>query len=97
MCLAEGYPFVFGFTVYESFESPAVAKTGVLDMPKPQEKTLGGHAVMAVGYDDKAKRFLVRNSWGSDWGLKGYFTIPYDYLDSRNLADDFWTIRAMEE
>ena len=97
MCLAEGYPFVFGFTVYESFESPAVAKSGVLDMPKPNEKTLGGHAVLAVGYDDSAQRFLIRNSWGTDWGMQGYFTIPYGYLDNRNLADDFWTIRVMEE
>ena len=96
MCLAEGYPFVFGFTVYEGFESDAVAKTGKLDMPKPSEKTLGGHAVCAVGYDEVTKRVLVRNSWGEDWGLKGYFTMPYDYISSTNLADDFWTLRAME-
>ena len=97
MCLAEGYPFVFGFTVYESFESPAVAKTGRLNLPKPSEKSLGGHAVMAAGYDDATKRFLIRNSWGTDWGMKGYFTIPYAYLDNRNLSDDFWTIRAVED
>ncbi len=96
MCLAEGYPFVFGFTVYESFESPAVAKSGVLNMPGPAEKALGGHAVMAVGYDDSLNRFLIRNSWGAGWGLLGYFTMPYAYLDNRNLSDDFWTIRAME-
>jgi C1A family cysteine protease len=97
MCLAEGYPFVFGFTVYESFESAAVAKTGNLNMPKLTEKSLGGHAVMAAGYDDATKRFLVRNSWGTDWGKHGYFTMPYAYLDSRNLSDDFWTIRAVEQ
>jgi C1A family cysteine protease len=95
-CLAEGYPFVFGFTVYEGFESAAVAKTGKLNLPKPGEKTLGGHAVCAVGYDDASKRILVRNSWGTDWGLKGYFTMPYDYISSTNLADDLWTIRAFE-
>jgi C1A family cysteine protease len=96
MCLAEGYPFVFGFTVYESFESDEVAKTGQLDLPTPNERDVGGHAVMAVGYDDAKSRFLIRNSWGEDWGLKGYFTMPYDYLANRNLSDDFWTVRAME-
>ena len=93
-CLAEGYPFVFGFSVYETFESPAVARTGVLNMPKPRERQLGGHAVCAVGYDDKAKRLLVRNSWGPGWGMKGYFTMPYDYVANSNLSDDFWTIRS---
>jgi C1A family cysteine protease len=51
---------------------------------------------MAVGYDDSAKRALVRNSWGRNWGIKGYFTIPYDYISDDNLADDFWTIRELE-
>jgi len=95
-CLAEGYPFVFGFTVYEAFESSTVARTGRLDLPKPTEKSLGGHAVMAAGYNEAARRFLVRNSWGADWGQQGYFTMPYTYLDNCNLADDFWTMRAFE-
>jgi C1A family cysteine protease len=95
-CLAEGFPFVFGFSVYESFESQAVAKLGVVNMPKPKERCLGGHAVMAVGYNDATKRFFIRNSWGTDWGKKGYFTIPYDYLSDRDLSDDFWTIRRGE-
>jgi len=95
-CLAEGYPFVFGFSVYEGFESAAVAKTGKLNLPKPSEKNLGGHAVCAVGYQDATKRFLIRNSWGADWGINGYFTMPYDYASNNNLADDFWTIRAFE-
>ncbi len=95
-CLASGFPFVFGFTVYESFESGSVAKTGILNMPGKHERVLGGHAVMAVGYNDGKKRFIVRNSWGFTWGQKGYFTMPYDYLADRNLSDDFWTIHRAE-
>ncbi len=94
-CLADGYPFVFGFTVYDSFESAAVGKSGVLDMPAPNEAVVGGHAVLAVGYDDATQRFAVRNSWGATWGQKGYFTIPYAYLLTENLSDDFWTIRLV--
>jgi C1A family cysteine protease len=95
-CIADSYPFVFGFSVYESFESQQVSKTGVVDMPRAGEKMLGGHAVLAVGYDDAAKRFTVRNSWGTTWGMKGYFTMPYNYLANRNLSDDLWTIRRGE-
>jgi C1A family cysteine protease len=95
-CIASGFPFVFGFTVYDAFESQEVAKTGVLNMPGPKEKVQGGHAVLAVGYDDAPQRFTVRNSWGKDWGMKGYFTIPYTYLTTTDLADDFWTIRILK-
>lgn len=92
-CLASGFPFIFGFTVYDGFEGPKVVNTGVLDMPKRGERVLGGHAVLAVGYNQKTKRFLVRNSYGTGWGRKGYFTMPFDYLLDGDLADDFWTIR----
>jgi len=95
-CLADGYPFVLGFTVYESFESQQAAHTGVLNMPQPGEKAVGGHAVTAVGYNDSEKRFTIRNSWGTSWGLQGYFTMPYDYISNHNLARDFWAIRAGE-
>jgi C1A family cysteine protease len=95
-CLASGYPFVFGFTVYDSFESEKVAKSGTVPMPASGESVLGGHAVMAVGYDESHHRFIVRNSWGDDWGQHGYFTMPYAYLTERNLSSDFWTIRLVQ-
>ncbi len=94
-CLADGYPFVFGFTVYESFESQEVANTGIVPLPGPTEKVVGGHAVVAVGYDDSKQQFIVRNSWGTGWGIKGYFMMPYAYLTDPNLADDFWTIQQL--
>ncbi|MES2070254.1 MAG: C1 family peptidase [Pseudomonadota bacterium] len=95
-CLAGGHPFVFGLTIYDSFESEAVAASGTLKMPGKKEGLVGGHAVLAVGYDDKSARFTVMNSWGEQWGKKGYFTVPYDYLLESNLAADFWTIRTVE-
>jgi C1A family cysteine protease len=91
-CLAHKGPFVFGFSVYESFESTVVARSGEVPMPRSGEALLGGHAVLAIGYDDSAYRFIVRNSWGSGWGLDGYFTMPYAYLTNANLSDDFWNI-----
>jgi C1A family cysteine protease len=90
--LASGYPVVFGFTVYDGFESEKVAKTGVLNMPAKTEQVVGGHAVMMVGYDDATQRVIVRNSWGPDWGQKGYFTMPYEYVTDRNLSNDYWSI-----
>jgi C1A family cysteine protease len=94
-CLAQGYPFVFGFTVYESFESQQVAKTGIVPMPASGEQVLGGHAVLAVGYNDADQRFIVRNSWGTGWGDAGYFHMPYAYLTDAGLASDFWTLRLV--
>ena len=95
-CLASGFPFVFGMTVYESFESAAVAQSGQVPMPAPNEQSIGGHAVLAVGYDDSQQTFLVRNSWGVSWGMQGYFALPYAYLSNTNLTDDLWTIRIVQ-
>jgi C1A family cysteine protease len=94
--LSTGFPFVFGFAVYESFESLNTRETGIVRMPEIGERMLGGHAVMAVGYDDPAQYFLVRNSWGKGWGKHGYFFMPYQYLKNSFLSSDFWTIRDME-
>lgn len=94
-CLASGFPFVFGFSVYESFESPEVRSTGVVNLPQPDEQFIGGHAVVACGYDLAAGRFIVRNSWGPEWGMGGYFTMPFEYLTDPSLAADFWTLRRV--
>lgn len=96
-CLAGGEPFVFGFTVYESFESDAMAATGQMAMPFPAEKELGGHAVMAAGYDDSMHAFIIRNSWSPDWGLGGYFYMPYAFISDTSQCSDFWTIKLIKE
>lgn len=96
-CLAAGWPFVFGFTVYDAFESAEVAKTGILTLPTAAENMVGGHAVLGVGYDDVDQCILVQNSWGSDWGLGGFFKMPYAYISNPNLADDMWSIRLVED
>ena len=93
-CMASGYPFVFGFTVHEKFRD-AVKRTGRLEMPAPGEGVIGKHAVLAVGYDDPARRLIVRNSWGRKFGLAGYFTMPYGYILKKDLSADFWTIRVV--
>jgi len=92
--LAEGYPAVIGINVYESFESDQVAKTGIVPLPKRGEQLLGGHAILAVGYKDDTKIkgqgvVICRNSWGENWGDKGYFYLPYSYF--AHYVTDMWT------
>lgn len=94
-CLASGFPFVFGFVVYSSFQGASVMRTGHLGMPRKGEKMVGLHAVVACGYDDAKRWFIVRNSWGSGWGIDGYYTMPYEYLQDSKLSHDFWTIRVV--
>lgn len=91
--LASGFPFVFGFTVYDSFTSDEIAQSGIVAMPGDGEGVVGGHAVVCVGYDDSLSMFLCRNSWGEEWGIAGYFKMPYAYLADVDLADDFWVIK----
>jgi C1A family cysteine protease len=102
---AKGHPAMFGFTVYNSIEQ--ADQTGRIPYPSPKEKNEGGHAVAAVGYDDKMKiqnkhnkaqttgALLIRNSWGAGWGEGGYGWLPYDYV-LKGLAEDFWTILKKE-
>src|ERR1039458_9361201 len=100
-CLAAGYGFSFGFTVKSSFEDPhGVGRDGIMRKPGYFERTLGGHAVYCVGYDDTFKTrekelgaYLVRNSWGPSWGpFGGYFWFPYSCMDS-DLTDEFFSPR----
>lgn len=94
-CLADGYPIILGYSLYENFYD-ADKNGGIVPMPG-ESRLLGGHCVLCVGYDDATKRFIIRNSWGIDAGDQGYYYMPYDYLTNPELADDFWTIRSVTE
>ena len=93
--LSNGYPVIIGFNVYTSFMSATVARTG--NMPYPnikRERLLGGHAVLLVGYDKTKKVFIVRNSWGTSWGIKGYFYMPFNVVNP-NMSGDYWVIKSV--
>ena len=91
--ISQDFPIVFVIDVYSSFESDKVSKNGVVPMPKVNtEQLLGGHAIMMISYDDTKKVFGCMNSWGTSWGDKGFFTLPYTYVLNTQLAFDFWTI-----
>ena len=88
--LSHKIPIVFGCSLYESFNSEEVAKTGMVPMPREDEKYVGGHCMLLVGYTKT--HFIVQNSWGSEWGDGGYCYMPIPYLINTYLADDFWAI-----
>jgi len=90
-----GFPIVFGISVYESFESESVAKTGIVPLPEKDERMLGGHAIVLVGYDEEKRLFTFRNSWGEQWGDKGYGYLPFEYVCDKDLASDFWVINKV--
>lgn len=93
--LSNGYPVVMGFYVYESFMSANVAKTGIMPYPNTKrERLLGGHAVLLVGYNKTKKVFIVRNSWGTSWGDKGYFYMPFNVV-SPSMSSDYWIIKSV--
>ena len=95
LCLYEGFPFVFGATLFPEFESDTVAQTGQVPMPTGNDQSIGGHAILAVGYDDSKQVFTVLNSWGPNWGDHGYCYFPYEYLTNSYLCSDLWTIRSI--
>ena len=91
--LVSDKPILIGIAIYSSFESTNVTNYGVIPMPDiNNEDLLGGHAILLVGYDDKTKVFKFQNSWGVEWGDKGYGYIPYDYVTDNNLAFDLCTV-----
>ncbi len=99
-CLAEGKPIVFGCVLFDSFDE-CTERGGVVPMPSPKEvhrKTHGGHSMLCVGYSDVDEVFIVRNSWGEDWGDKGYCYMPYNYLMNPKFNDaDCWAFIPDEE
>ena len=94
--LTQNKPIVIGISVYDSFEGESVSKTGIVPMPKRKESLLGGHAILVVGYDEEKQHFICRNSWGTSWGDKGYFYLPYKFITNRGLSDDFWVADLTE-
>ena len=94
--LTNGYPVIMGFHVYQSFMSASVARTGNMPYPNTKrERLLGGHAVLLVGYDKRKKVFIARNSWGTNWGIKGYFYMPFDMVIKPNMSSDYWIIKSV--
>jgi C1A family cysteine protease len=94
--LSNNYPVIVGFDVYSSFQSAAVTRTGLMPYPNVRrERLLGGHAVLLVGYNKNTKRFIARNSWGVNWGDRGYFYMPFQVIQNTTMSDDFWVVKSV--
>ena len=93
--LANGFPFIIGFTVYSSFESPQVTRTGIVPMPGPSDTILGGYCVVVVGYTPLY--WICRNNQGTAWGNNGYFYIPLAYLTHPELCSDIFIITEINK
>ena len=91
--IADGYPVVIGFSVYQSMMTAAVEKTGIVPYPTADDEQIGGHCVALDGYDDSKKSFEFQNSWGTSWGDKGFGMLDYRFVVN-GLANDGWTIRT---
>jgi C1A family cysteine protease len=94
--IAAGYPVIFGMRVYESFESDEVKQTGIVPVPRANEKEMGGHCTLLVGYDSSERMAIDMNSWGPNWGMHGFCKIPFEILES-HLIDDCWVITKGEQ
>lgn len=94
--LSNGYPIIMGFHVYTSFMSRNVTRTGIMPYPNTRrERLLGGHAVLLVGYDKIKKVFIARNSWGTSWGDRGYFYMPFQVVTNTSMSSDYWIIKEV--
>ncbi len=95
--LAHGFPITIGFGVYSSFESAQTRRTGVMTYPNVRrERYLGGHAVLLVGYDKTRNVFIARNSWGANWGDRGYFYMPFQVVADVRMSRDLWVIKGVQ-
>ena len=94
--ITSGYPVTIGFSVYSSFDTKTVAKTGIMPYPNVnKERLLGGHAVLLVGYNKNNNTFIARNSWGTNWGDNGYFYMPFQVIKNNTMSGDFWVIKSI--
>ncbi len=92
--LYDGNGIIFGIMVYESFDEAAV--TGIAPIPKIKDEGFqGGHSVCMIGWDDSKGAFLVQNSWGEEFGIRGCFWLPYEYALDRTIANDFWVLETV--